>query len=351
MDPQAISWSAKRKDVRALLQPFARRSYRSSLPLVVLDLALFAAASGAVVAWASPAAKFAAAIVLAVAMSRLFVLGHDACHQALTPSRRLNAILGRLVFLPTLTCYSLWQAGHNIAHHGFAGLRGKDIPWVPLAPERYLALPRARRALYRAYRSWWGAGLYYGIDIWWKQQIFPRGKVRAVFMWDSWLVTAFLAAQVAAYVAAARATDQSALLLLAFGVVLPYVVWLYLAGIVFYLHHTDETAHWYDDEPAWRAAQPNLDGTHGAHLPLRFDLLLHHAAEHTAHHVNPGIPCYRLAAAQRALEARYPADVPLRRVTLRRYVEITRRCQLYDSARHQWLTFAEVETAPAVIGA
>jgi acyl-lipid omega-6 desaturase (Delta-12 desaturase) len=343
-------WSAQRKQVRALLAPFAAPSYARGLGLVALDLAFFAAASVAVVAAPGVIMKLVASALLGLALSRLFVLGHDACHQSLTPSRRLNAWAGRIVFMPTLTCFSLWQAGHNIAHHGFTGLRGRDIPWVPLSVEQYLALSRVRRLLYRAYRSWWGAGLYYGLDIWWKRQIYPKGNIRPAFRWDSWLVTAFLLLQVTAYGVAAHETQQPALLIVGLGVAVPYIIWLYMAGIVFYVHHTDETTRWYDDENEWRAAQPNLDGTHATHLPLRLDLLLHHALEHTAHHVNAAIPCYRLGAAQRALERQFPGQVPLRKISIRRYVEITRQCQLYDARRHQWLTFAEIEAAPMVAG-
>ena len=346
----AIYWSPQRKAVRALLRPFAVPSFARSLPLLMLDGGLYVAALVAVVVVPGVGWKLLASIVVGLAIARLFVLGHDACHQALTPSRRANAWLGRIVFLPSLTCYSLWGAGHNLAHHGFTGLRGQDMAWVPLSPKAYLARSRGARWLYRAYRSWWGAGLYYGHDIWWRQQFFPRGKVRRIFTLDSWLVTAFLAAQVGLLTGIAHTTGQSPWLLVGLGVALPYLLWLWMAGFVFYLHHTDETARWFDDEVEWRAAQPHLDGTHGTHLPLRIDMLLHHALEHTAHHVNPAIPCYRLAAAQRALEVAYPAAVPMRPVTWRRYLAITRTCQLYDSRDHRWVTFAELESIPLAAG-
>jgi hypothetical protein len=57
-----------------------------------------------------------------------------------------------------------------------------------------------------------------------------------------------------------------------------------------------------------------------------------------------------LAAAQRALEAAYPAAVPMRPVTWRRYLAITRACQLYDGRNHQWVTFAELESVPVAAG-
>jgi len=345
-----LPWSTKQKEVRALLRPYANPSYARGLPLVAIDLLLFVAASVAVVEAPGIGLKLLASCGLGLMLSRLFVLGHDACHQSLTPSRRLNVWIGRMVFLPTLSCYSLWQAGHNIAHHGFTGLRGRDIPWVPLSPEQYLALSPGQRWLYRVYRSWWGAGIYYGLDVWWKRQIFPKGTIRPVFLWDSLLVTGFLVLQIGAYVWAAVSTGQSPLLVFGLGVVLPFLLWLYMAAIVFYVHHTYESARWFDDEDEWRAAQPNLEGTLGTHLPLRIDLVLHRALEHTAHHVNPAIPSYRLAAAQRALEARWPREVPMREITLHRYCAITRTCQLYDSIKHQWLTFKDVEGVPLAMG-
>jgi acyl-lipid omega-6 desaturase (Delta-12 desaturase) len=134
------------------------------------------------------------------------------------------------------------------------------------------------------------------------------------------------------------------------GIVLPFMIWLYVAAIVFYVHHTDLDTRWYDDKDEWRAAQPNLEGTRSIQLPLRLDVLLHHVMKHTAHHVNAAIPCYRLAAAQRALELQYPEEVALHRITVRRYIEITRRCQLYDTRLHRWVRFAELESGHRLSG-
>lgn len=331
----------RQQELRALLRPYARPSYLRGLSLVVLDLALFCAAAGAVVGLTSLLAKLAASALLGLSMARMFVLGHDAVHGSLTPSRRLNGWLARLLFLPTLTPPSIWRAGHNVAHHGFAMLRGRDIPWVPLSPAAYAAQSPARRWRYRVYRSAWGAGLYYGIDVWWRLLIFPAGKVRPIYRVESTVVTAFAIAQTAVFAWAALRTGQSPLLLVLLGVALPFVLWLYVAAIVFYVHHTERAARWFDDPKEWRAAQPNLDATYGTQLPLRLDALLHHVMEHTAHHANAAIPCYRLAAAQRTLEAHFPMAVPRRRMSLQHYVATTRHCQLYDSALQTWVSFRQ----------
>ena len=90
MEP-TIHWSPQRKAVRALLRPYAQPSFARALPLLALDLGLYLAAMVAVVALPGTGWKVLASIVVGVAIARLFVLGHDACHQALTPSRHANA--------------------------------------------------------------------------------------------------------------------------------------------------------------------------------------------------------------------------------------------------------------------
>ena len=344
----ANPWSEKRKEVKALLQPFANSTYATPILLALVDIALFVGASTLVVFASNSVAKVLASFALGVAISRMFVLGHDAAHASLTPSRVLNSWLGRILFLPSMTCFSLWIAGHNLGHHGFTGLRPHDIPWVPLSPTEYLARSRLQRLTYKMYRSWWGSGIYYGYEIWWRRQIFPAGKVRPTFIKDSWLVTIFMALQIAGYVFAAHHTGQSAPKLILLGIVLPFALWLYMAAIVFYVHHTHETARWYEDEADWRDAQPNLAGTSGTQLPLRFDLLLHNALAHTAHHANAAIPCYQLGKAQRALERSFPAEVPIRKISVGRYLAITRRCQLYEPRQHRWVTFSELDGSAAV---
>ena len=68
--------------------------------------------------------KLAFGILLGLSISFLFVIGHDACHDSLTPSHRLNQWLGRLCFMPTLHPFVCWELGHNRLHHGTTNLRG-----------------------------------------------------------------------------------------------------------------------------------------------------------------------------------------------------------------------------------
>jgi omega-6 fatty acid desaturase (delta-12 desaturase) len=77
-------------------------------------------------------AKLLCGLAAGFVIGRLFIIGHDACHQSLTPHRTLNKWLGRIAFLPSITPYSLWDVGHNVVHHGYTNLKGTDFVWAPL---------------------------------------------------------------------------------------------------------------------------------------------------------------------------------------------------------------------------
>jgi hypothetical protein len=49
-----------------------------------------------------------------VAGSQLFVIGHDACHGSLTASRLLNALIGRMAFVPSAHSFSLRAYFHMV---------------------------------------------------------------------------------------------------------------------------------------------------------------------------------------------------------------------------------------------
>ena len=84
------------------------------------------------------------------------------------------------------------DVGHNVAHHGFTNLKGRDQVWVPMSAEEWQNASKGRRVLERIYRSGFGQGLYYPIEMWWKKLILPTkkhvGVRRAIFWWDNVLV-------------------------------------------------------------------------------------------------------------------------------------------------------------------
>ncbi|MDR3418086.1 MAG: fatty acid desaturase [Nevskia sp.] len=337
-----------RKVIRTWLLPVAQRNTLRAVALVAVDLCLFLGLIAAT-AWVHNAVlKVLLGMAAGFVIGRLFILGHDACHQSFTVHRRLNRWLGRLTFLPSLTPYSLWDTGHNVVHHGYTNLKGFDFVWQPLTLEEYRKLPAWRRGLERIYRSGWGPWLYYLVEMWWKRMFFPSKRYmptrRTVFLQDCLLVSAAGLVWIGALVAAAVAGHQSVLLNLLAGFVVPYVFWNGMIGFVVYVHHTHPDIAWYEDKPTWSAAQPFVSTT--VHLTFRrlpgvdTGALLHHIMEHTAHHVDMTIPLYRLRAAQAILEEKMPGRIVVQPFSWKWYFDTARRCKLYDYRARRWTDFS-----------
>lgn len=340
----AVAALPNRKVIRGWLAPLEAKRLAWPLALLLFDtLVLVAALAGAVLLttwWLQLACALAAGFWI----GRLFIIGHDACHQSLTPSRRLNRVLGRIAFAPSLTPYSLWEVGHNVVHHGYTNLKGVDFVWAPLSAAEYAALPPLRRALERAYRSGWGVGLYYLIEIWWRRMFFPNRHNmptrRAVFLWDNLLVSAIGLGWIVGLLWLAQASGRSSWLTLAMGFVIPFLFWNAMIGFVVYVHHTHEQVRWYDDKVEWAAALPFVSTTVHLVFALNIGAWMHHIMEHTAHHVSMSVPLYRLRQAQRVLEERLPGAIIVQRFSWRWYFRTARRCKLYDFAARRWTDFA-----------
>ena len=343
-----------RKQIRAWLAEISAHNTSYALTLVAIDLLLFSACMAALILVDQAALQVLFGALGGFVIGRLFILGHDACHQSLTRHRRLNRWIGRIVFLPSLTPYSLWEVGHNVVHHGYTNLKGVDFVWEPRSLAEYRALTPARRLLERVYRSGWAPWLYYLVEIWWARMWFPNRRRmptrRAVFVWDGLLVSAFALVWTGGLAAAAVATGQSVAWLLAVGFVLPFVFWNGMIGFVVYVHHTHLGVAWHADKQRWAAASPFVSTT--VHLTFRSMMggVLHHIMEHTAHHVDMGVPLYRLKKAQQLLEARLPGRIVVQPFSWRWYADTARRCKLYDYQAGCWTDFRGRPTGQVVTG-
>ncbi|MEE4301321.1 MAG: fatty acid desaturase, partial [Pseudomonadales bacterium] len=319
--------------------------------LCIADLIAFAGLLAAVVVLPAVWAKLLAGSLLGLSIARLFVIGHDACHQAFFTDRSRNRWIGRLVFLPSLTNYSLWEVGHNLGHHGYTNLRGYDYVWTPRTKAEYDAMPPWRRALERFYRSGFGLGAYYAVELWWKTLLFPsaqqRARAGASFGLDSWLVGAFAAAWLGGLLAAALLTGQSPALLVLCGFLLPFALWNLTMGAVIYFHHTHPDVAWFDDIDLWAAQRDGTSGTVLITFPSRLGMLLNNIMQHPVHHLDVRIPLYNLGAAQAELNAR-TTRIVTQPFGPTHVLETLRRCKLYDYEARRWTDFDGVSTTPAL---
>lgn len=338
-----------RKQIRQWLLPLSRRVVAWPVFLLAFDWALLLAAFAGAVLLAPWWAKLACGAAAGFITGRLFVIGHDACHQSLTPHRRLNQWLGRIAFLPSLTPYSLWEVGHNVVHHGYTNLKGFDFVWAPLTAAEYAALTPRERLMERIYRSGWAPGLYYMVEIWWKKMFFPSRRQmptrRRIFLQDNLLVTGFALLWIGGMAAAALATGQPVALLLAMGVLMPFLCWSAMIGFVIYVHHTHPSVQWHEDRAAWSKAQPFVSTTVHITFGHGIGAAMHHILEHTAHHVDMTVPLYRLKQAQARLEEMLPGRIIVQPFSWRWYFDTARRCKLYDLQAARWTDYAGQTTS------
>jgi omega-6 fatty acid desaturase (delta-12 desaturase) len=336
-----------RREVKDWLKPWRGKQNGYAVFLLIVDWIALLAMQTLIVVTDSLALQIVGALLSAVAIARLFVIGHDACHQSYTSSFKLNHVLGRIAFLPSLTPYALWEVGHNTMHHGFTNLKGRDFVWTPLSAAEYSALSRSGRIMYRLYRSIIGAGPYYFVEIWWRRMFFPNRKwmpiERQGFMGDCWLVAGAFVVWVGLLVLGAWAAGHGIVGALLWGFVVPFALWNVIMGTTIYVHHTHPAVVWFDNKEDWMRALPYLTATVHLKFPASLGKILHDIMEHPAHHLDMSIPLYRLKRAQRVLTDRIRERMIVQRFSLGFFFDTVRRCKLYDYEHKAWMTFREAK--------
>ena len=335
-----------------------RRRYFPALLLFAADYAGYLlCVAGAVVLpgwWAKALCVVAAALLI----GGLHVIGHDAGHGIFVPGRWANRWIARFAFFPSYVPLAAWYRGHVLLHHNFLRVRGRDFVWMPWTLEEYRSAPLWRRAWYRFLRTPVGPSFYWTVGYWVPSLLFPPGSElgprRGQNRFDRLLVLGFAAALFAGLCALARvaaawpwAEPVGPAGVVVLGLVLPYLGWTYLIGVVDLVHHTHPQTVWFTSRDEWDYATANLRSTTHTVLPFGLNCLVHGILDHTAHHVDPRVPLYNLPEAQAALEAAYPEDVPVERLTPLYVLRLLRTCRLYDYDRRQWLDYDGTPTTPA----
>jgi len=289
-----------------------------------------------------------------ICIAMLFIVGHDCCHGALVPGRRWNLWLGRFAFIPVIHSVSLWRLAHNQHHHGRTNLKGVDPVWAPMSPAEYAAASPARRWLERVYRSAFGPVIYYYCEIWIPLMLLPVSRSARVewkrHLPDSIFVIAGFAATIGilCFFASVVAPQRPLWMIVLLGWVVPYASWNYLAAATVYLNHTHPDLPWFRDERSWSSYNGNVLGTMHVKMPIDIFPLYTDVMAHVAHHTNVRTPVYALPDEQKALKARFGADVKEYTLSVREYRRILSACKLFDFERMCWTDFSGVATGPSL---
>ncbi|MDY7100150.1 MAG: fatty acid desaturase [Actinomycetota bacterium] len=319
------------------------RSTARGLVAVAIDVSMWIAVMAALAMvdrwWLVVPLELLAGLVV----SALFILGHDAAHGALVASPRLNRILGRILFLPSLHVYEAWVLGHNRVHHGFTTRQNMDFVWHPLTVGEYRELSAMARLRHRIEWSWVGSGAYYLREVWWNKMMRfdPPAKHAAAIRRDWWLVVSWAAAATAGSAALGLALGGSWWAAVAMAlklVVVPFLLFSGIIGWTVYVHHVGPDIRWWTAKE-WTRRRAQTESTTILRVPRVLDVFFHNIFVHVPHHVDTRIPFYRLAEAAEAIEASVGdviVDEPLR---LREYLAATRACKLYDFDEGRWLGY------------
>jgi omega-6 fatty acid desaturase (delta-12 desaturase) len=289
-------------------------------------------------------------LLAGLAVSGMFVLGHDAAHGTLVDSRRLNSFLGHALFLPSLHIYEGWVLGHNRIHHGHTVRETMDFVWHPNTPEEYAAMGRWHRLRHRLEWSFLGSGPYYMRAVWWQKMIRfgnPPAKWAASIRRDRNIMYSFtfVATVLVALLGGLGSGDVGGAAWLVFKLlVVPFLLFTWTIGWTVYVHHIEPDIRWHTRQK-WTKVAGQLDGTTVLRINPVIDYLFFHSIfVHMPHHVDMRIPCYHLNAAAEAIEAAFPGRVIDRRFHLRDYLAATRRCKLQDFETGEWLPYAAART-------
>lgn len=279
-----------------------------------------------------------------LAVSGLFVLGHDASHGALLSGRRANLLVARVCMLPSAHLESAWDLGHNRIHHGYTTREGFDFVWHPTTVEQYRAMGRLARVQHRLEWSFLGSGVYFIRTVWWNKMLRFRTtekRQRAVAA-DKVVVGTVLAgaASACAVWGGFHGGLVDAIWMPVKLLVVPFLLFAQIIGFTVYVHHVSPEIRWWRRRE-WSQFKGQMESTTILRIPRLVNRLwLHNIFVHVPHHVDVRIPFHQLPAAARAIAEAFPDAVRSSRLSIRSYLRATRTCKLYDFEHGKWLSYA-----------
>lgn len=304
--------------------PTVARSVMQLTSAFVPLLALFALMYAGLIFGAGYWAIAALSLPAAGLIVRIFIFQHDCGHRSFFRSARANRWVGIACSVVTLTPYENWRRQHAGHHMHWNDLdnrnSGSDIYSTCLTLEEFRALSPARRLFYRFIWHPVVALILLPPLVFLVLYRVPfdtpaewRRERRSVHVTNAALIVVFGA------------------LIFAFGfenvllVHLPTSILAAIMGVwMFSLQHRFDGAAW-AQAASWSQAGASIDGSSHLVLPKVLQWFTGNIGYHHIHHLDPGVPNYRLEACHQS-DARF-AQAPT--VTLWQGLSAMRYC-LWD---------------------
>ena len=291
------------------------------------------------------------AAVRGLTIGPTFIVGHDACHDALTPSARWNRLLGQIALLPSWHSFTAWRFRHNFIHHRHTQVLELDDGYPPADPAQFGRMTFLQKLRYRLSHTIPFAGLLYFPE-WLESHLLPGAARRKeykvagrYFALDYALVIIWMTCEVALFagllarIGLVSESHFHPAVMLFFGIVVTQFFWHWEMGLVTFLHHFHPEVMWYREFEAPPAAERQLISTIHVKFPAGCNWGLFNIIEHTAHHISPQIPLYQLANAQAARKDAYPERVTQEQFSPAMILKTFAVCKLWDPIRKCWIGY------------
>ena len=254
----------------------------------------------------------------------LHCIAHDCGHGAFSSSRRFNHAIGQLALLPMLYPFHGWRHVHNL-HHANTNNLEKDTDWRPVNRVIYARMPAKDKGVYFGTRSilFWLGTAHYELKSGFNPGLFPERRMRL----DVWRSIGFIV--VASAIAFPLLVHAWGWMALVKFVLLPWLGMHAWFSVTTLMHHTSEDVPFLRDKDWTKNSSKILLTTDYRYSRLLL-FLTHNISIHTAHHVAPKVPFYRLNQAQAALRAALPGMVREKRFSWRELYTAVRYCHLHD---------------------
>ncbi|MCB0992575.1 MAG: fatty acid desaturase [Acidimicrobiales bacterium] len=323
-----------------------KRSTARGVGIIARDFLFYGLAIWGLLSTNNPLLLVPLWIFAGISVASLFVMGHDAAHEALFDSKRLNAFFGRLTMLPSWHATELWVFGHNRVHHGHTLKQGFDFVWHPATPEEYAQMGWLKRFRHRFEWGPFGAGAYYLREVFFNKMVrFKPPKRWAKAMWrDRAIVAAFVFGALALLVVTNGV--GGGLWAWVKVVVVPFLLFCQAIGWVVYVQHIDPAIRWWPRRE-WNRFRGQVEGTTVLIGPPGWDFFFHWIMVHIPHHVDARIPCYRLTEAAQAIKRSFPDEVVWKKIKVRDYFRSVRTCKLHDFESGRWLPYSAARSLPS----
>lgn len=333
---------ARADEDKALLdatREFAREKPRQTVIETVTTAVVLTATLGtAASAWLAWPLRLVGAVLAGLTLVRVFILYHDAMHGALyrgkSPFARVMRKVMWLYGLYVLTPPAVWKYTHNYHHANTAKIAGSHIGSFPMmSTEMYRRASPAQKRLYRVVRHPVTMLLGYLTIFLWGMCIEPFVRDRKKH-WDS-LLAAVLHVSLSAVVIARWGVSMWV-----FAVLLPLMVACASGAYLFYAQHNFPGVVVQPRE-RWSYVRAALESSSYLETGPVMAWFTGNIGYHHVHHLNPGIPFYRLPDAMKAIEA---LQTPHKTTLSLRDIWACLRLALWDVRKRALVPLSDLET-------